>query len=433
MNSLGLINLVNLFALGGLLYLALTIMDSRRDDGASGTAREADPMRTMLGVIAGHLMVAGVVGALAALAGPMTVPLFIVAFIFGILAIRQFYRSERQVVLPYLAIAAERGIPLAIAARAYAMERADHFGRRVRQLAEVLEGGARLPAALRLSGHRLPIGSVLAVGLGDDFACLDATVRLAQQDEQRIQKTLRGVAERLAYLVWIATMTLGLHGYFSLGLAPNLDKIVDEFDLPRNPSLATLTLSLPFNMTLDVGDILWDFAIMPALCSVAVLGSFATIMMGEFWWRWLPGVGRLSISHDSSWVLRALGWGIKQGRSVEETLASIARHLPTGIVQRRVQRTADAARAGAAWTAALRTERLITEGDAALLEAAEEAGNLAWACEHSADSRLRQQEYRWQRGISFAFPLVILLAAADVFSLSGKTIRFLIDMMESLV
>lgn len=434
MNPLGPLNLVNLLAVGTLLFLALSIIDSRRSGvfGPGGLARDADPIRIGLGVIAGLLTVAGLLGAISAIAGPITVPISVIAFVLGILAIRQYFRAERQAVLPYLAVAVERGMPLATAMRAYAFERHDQFGRRGQRLAELLESGARLPAAMRLSGHRLGLAAVLAVGVGDDFHCLDMTLRKSMRDEQRLRQVLRHIGERLAYLAWVAAMTLGIHGVFSLELLPRLYKINDEFGLPSGPTLAAWTFSIPGGGRLELGHYLVDFGIVPALAFITTLGGFALVLMGEFWWRWLPLFGRLSLGHDSSWILRALGWGVAQKRSATETLASIAQHLPTGIVQRRVQRAVDAVRDGARWTAALRGQRLITAADEALLTAAEDAGNLAWACEHRADSRLRLLEYRWQRGISILFPVVIVLAAIDVFSLCVGIFQFLTGLMETL-
>jgi type II secretory pathway component PulF len=434
MDALGPLNLVNLLALGSLLYLALTIMDSRRGGlgGSGGAASDTDPIRTALGVITGLLLVAGAIGFVSAIAGPIAVPLAVLAFVFGGLAIRQYYRTERHAVLPFLAIATERRLPLATAARAYALERHDYFGRKSRQLAELLEGGARLPVALRLSGHHFGIGSVLAVGVGDDFACLDSTLRHSLRDEQRLRQVLRNIGERMGYLSWVASMLLGFSGYFSIWFLPTLQKIGDDFGIPRSPSLAKLSVSLPFGGSMNIGGYLWDLGIVPGLVFVAVVGGCALFMMGERWWRWVPLAGRLSLPHDCSWVLRAMGWSVKHGRTVPDTLASVSRHLPSGTLQRRVQRAADAVQAGGRWTAALKQERILTEADGVLLSAAEEAGNLAWALEHLAESRLRQLEYRWQRAVSFAFPVVIAVAALDVFSLAAPVLQFLSDLVDSL-
>jgi type II secretory pathway component PulF len=183
---------------------------------------------------------------------------------------------------------------------------------------------------------------------------------------------------------------------------------------------------------MNIGGYLWDLGIVPGLVFVAVVGGCALFMMGERWWRWVPLAGRLSLPHDCSWVLRAMGWSVKHGRTVPDTLASVSRHLPSGTLQRRVQRAADAVQAGGRWTAALKQERILTEADGVLLSAAEEAGNLAWALEHLAESRLRQLEYRWQRAVSFAFPVVIAVAALDVFSLAAPVLQFLSDLVDSL-
>lgn len=434
MNPLGPLNLINLLAVGTLLFLALSILDSRRGvwSGPRHASRDRDPIRIGLGVVAGLLVIAGLVGAVAAIAGPLTVPIGVVAFFLGGLAIRQYYRTERQAVLPYLAVAMERRIPLATAARAYALERPDHFGRRSGRLAALLEGGARLPAALRLSGHRLGLGSTLAVGIGDDFDCLDATLRQSLRDEQRLRRMLRTIGERLAYLSWVLVATLAMHGYVYLRIEPMLYQVARDLDTARNQAFALPMLNVAIAGPFTLGESLSFFALTASLILLIVVGVASLLLLSELWWRWLPLVGRISLTHDKSWVLRAMGWGIARGRSVSETLASVARHLPSGVLQRRATRAVDAVATGAHWTVALRAERLITDADAALLSAAETSGNLAWACEQRAESQLRQQEYRWQRAISFAFPAVILLSAFAAFLLIGGVFRFLVDLMETL-
>jgi type II secretory pathway component PulF len=435
MQSLGLVNHIALLAIAILMFLALTILDSHRSSllGPRNSSRNDDIIRIALGVIAGLLTIHGIIGAITMIAGPIALPVGVLAFFLGVLAIRQYYRTERQAVMPYVAVAVERGIPLATAIRAYALERADYFGRQSVKLAELLEQGARLPSALRLSGHRLGIGSVLAVGIGDDFQCLAATLRQSMRDEQRLRQVVRNIGERLGYMTWLLAMTLGVHGFFSLKIAPVLFSISEDFGSPVNPSIRFLALESNGSGQLAASHLVWAAGLLVGFILVVFMAAASLLMLGELWWRWLPLADMFSIGHDRSWILRALGWGIDQGRSVSETLASIARHLPSGRLQRRVQRALDAVESGAPWTTSLRSQRLIGTTDEVLLIAAEEAGNLAWACEQRADSRLRQQEYRWQRVISIAFPAVIILAALDVLLLTSSTFSFLVDVVENLL
>ena len=289
MNSLGPLNLINLLAVGTLLFLALSILDSRRGgwSGPRHASRDRDPIRIGLGVIAGLLTVAGIVGAVSAIAGPLTVPIGVVAFLMGILAIRQYYRTERQAVLPYLAVAMERRIPLATAARAYALERPDHFGRRSGRLAALLESGARLPNALRLSGHRFGLGSTLAVGIGDDFDCLDATLRQSMRDEQRLRRMLRTIGERLAYLSWVLVMTLGMHGFVTLRIEPMLYKIAAEFDTARNQAFALSVLDVLIVGSFTLGESLSFLALAANSILFVFVGVSSLLLLSELWWRWL--------------------------------------------------------------------------------------------------------------------------------------------------
>jgi type II secretory pathway component PulF len=69
---------------------------------------------------------------------------------------------------------------------------------------------------------------------------------------------------------------------------------------------------------------------------------------------------------------------------------------------------------GAHWIDALRRAKLISAADAAVLAAAQRAGNLPWALEEMADSVIRRQSYRLQVAMNLIFPPALLAVGATI-------------------
>mgnify|MGYP001445953182 FL=1 len=60
------------------------------------------------------------------------------------------------------------------------------------------------------------------------------------------------------------------------------------------------------------------------------------------------------------------------------------------------------------WCDALRSVRLLTWTDVAVLKAAERVGNLGWALEEMSEGSLRRWALRWRILVNVAFPFLIL-------------------------
>ena len=86
----------------------------------------------------------------------------------------------------------------------------------------------------------------------------------------------------------------------------------------------------------------------------------------------------------------------------------IGEEYPIRIVGRRLLLAAEKTTAGVDWLAALRSEKLISRTDAALLAAASRVGNLDWALEEIAESSMRRQVYWLQSALSVLFPLTLV-------------------------
>src|SRR5688572_24048982 len=125
----GPLNLILLAVPGIALRVAVRVVYGPR------TTAQAEPFRIGLLLAGPLLIVAGGAGALVAVSGPGVVPLGIIAIIAALMISDRLRRAEHRALLWSLAVAAERGIPLSEAARAYADENLGDRGARAIRLA----------------------------------------------------------------------------------------------------------------------------------------------------------------------------------------------------------------------------------------------------------------------------------------------------------
>ncbi|MFO0901812.1 MAG: type II secretion system F family protein [Pirellulales bacterium] len=415
----GPVNLLGLIPLGISIFLAVRILYGRRLD------RSVDLVRLVLQIVAGVLLAIGVAAIVTALMGVAAIFIGVVIAFNGLIAWAHFHRLERRAVLSYLTAAMERRIPLPVAARAYALERSDSLGRKSLRLAEALESGARLPSALPASGHRFSIGPKLAIGVGDDLGCLEHTLRDAVRLELPQQRASRNWTEILAYGAATLAMTVLVSSFLTYKIFPVFSKMMNEFDLP---------LTKFQQRVFDACDSVFmgpaaGLAILFVVLMSGVFFLTTTFTLLENWLRRIPVLSWLSMNHDRAWVLRALSWGVAQSRSVPETLASIENHIPISILRPRLRAALAEIQLGVPWTRALQSAGVFDPSQAGLLDSAERAGNLAWACQERADSLLRWFNIRIQMLLSVLLPCMVLLIASFVLLMAFAVMSILSELI----
>jgi len=87
---------------------------------------------------------------------------------------------------------------------------------------------------------------------------------------------------------------------------------------------------------------------------------------------------------------------------------------------------------GQEWSESLRQVGLIRRSEAALFQAAERAGNLAWALEEMADSGVRRATYRLRAWLNVLFPATVLVFGGGVFFIALGLMMPLFSLIQSL-
>lgn len=319
-------------------------------------------------------------------------------------AVNRRNRAEQEWFVSTLAAAAKRLVPLVPAVEAFAGDRRSPIARRARRAAELLREGRSLPDALAQSGRLVTPEAMLMIRLGHKTGALAPALAQSAAATAADRLLWNQVIGRIAYLGFLLLFGVGMGGFVTLKIAPKMAKIFDDFGAELPP--VTQAVMGAGRFLVGTG--------LAALLVVAAVPLFVYLVacyVGYVRWD-LPGFGFLTRPHDRAWILDALALVARQGQPLPPALEMLAQEYPKRSIRARLGRAAEAVRAGGDWTQSLLAQRLVTAAQAAVLQSAQRAGNLAWALGEMADSSRRHLAYRAQLWVQVAFPLVILIYAA---------------------
>ena len=384
-----------------------------------------DTLQRVLLLAGWLLLVGGILGVLVGLSGPIAVfPLVALAIIAG--TYFKYAAAERRALLWALTVAAERGIPLEQAARAFADERSLQLGRRASRLADLLEAGIPLPQALDLSRNRVSTDALLAARVGHELGMLGAALRMSLDHSERFAGIVRSVLAKLCYVVLVAWVGLVVITFIALKIIPVFEKMFAEFGL----RLPYLTQRIIHFMHQCVGN--W-FVYLPApfllFTGVALVGL--AYYVG--WSRYeLPLFHRFWLRRESALVLRAMAFAVRQQRALGPTVLMLSKQYPKVSVAQRLARASAAMERGVHWCDALRQVGLLKDLEVGVLRAAERVGNLAWALEEMADSTWRRFALRLHAALGLLSPVLILILGFAVASLVIGLFMPLVSLIQGL-
>jgi type II secretory pathway component PulF len=399
---LGPITLVLLVIPASALRLAVRALYGRQRLAA------ADPMQMLLSMSSTILFVLAGLGLIVGLMGlwALMIPMPVVFVVLVLMTIDRMRHSEHRALVWALSAAAQKGVPLSEAARAYADETMGDTGVRALALAEAVERGEPLAQAVRTARLRMGTAMKLAVRLGERLGMLGPAMRQQLGASHQIDAALRDAIGRFFYLVGVAFILSGILTFMMLKIVPVFQRMFVEFGLEL-PSVTNLVINLSnwyeFGWVLFLP--LWTI-LLPMFVSIGLLYYVGWLPRNlPLWWL-------LFRRYDGALVMRGLALAIRRNCPLPEALRLVADCYPLSIVAGCLRRAAERVEAGQNWCDSLLRTGLIGRADAAVLAAAERAGNLDWALEEMADSALRRQTYWIQALVQILFPpLVVALGS----------------------
>jgi len=365
----------------------------------------ADPMQLILSLASVELFILAGLGLVVSLVG-ISFAFIPVPFLFLIVILMVIDRSRRmehRSLLWTLSAAAQRGVPLSEAARAYADESLGDTGLRSLALAEAMERGEPLWRAVCTARLRLGVAPRLAVRMGEQLGLLGPAMRQQLDDSQQVDAVLRDTIGRFFYLGNVVAVMLIVSTFVMLRIVPVFQKMFEEFGL-KLPAMTILLIEISKWYVLRG----WWLTI--PLTLLAPLFLFFGFLYYIGWVpRDLPLVWRLFRRYDGALVMRSLALAIRRGMPLPQAMQLTADCYPISIVASLLRKATERVQAGMNWRESLLQTRLISTADAAVLGAAERVGNLEWALEEMADSAMRRMIYRVQALLQILFPILLLV------------------------
>jgi type II secretory pathway component PulF len=385
-----------------------------------------DQVRLALRVMGWVMLAVGLLAAMQLLMGQTFGVLFWIIVLLAIGNMAHRYRqSEKTALLWILAIAAERQMPLVPSVEAFASEWGGMFGRHVQNLAAALGAGVPLPDALDRQPALLPGEARVAARMGVESGMLGPVLREAVLNRTSNEPLWQSIAAKAYYLLVVLFLAQVVTTFMAVKIVPRMQLIMADFGTA--PSMVT-------QWTFDVLDNS-SLAMVMIIAVVIELGLLLYLLAHFLGWiPWaLPLVDRLLRRADLALVLRWLAWMTERQRPIGTALLAIARSHHKAWVRRRLRRADLRICEGVDWCTALRREGLLSAGDAAVLAAAERAGNLPWAMRAMAESGERRLMHRLQVVVLLVYPLLVAALGAFVFVFSVAFLLPLFQMIERTV
>jgi type II secretory pathway component PulF len=321
-------------------------------------------------------------------------------------------RSTRQdALLSILAIAAERGMPLATALVAFADQFQGKSYDRIMELASRLIWGNRLPEALDKSRRLVSADAILLAWVGEAAGKLPRALRMAANVRSTQLPIWTAITGRLSYILTLLLAMQGVSGFILYFVMPKLEAIFKDFGVSL-PRVTVMVIEISHFLVVS-----GPVAFLILLFEVALLLflPFSFLSWGNYT---VPLFDRILGRRHSALILRSLALIVEGGKPIAQGLSTLTEHYPTGRVRRRLRAVETDVQQGADWIDALKRHRLINPADADVLASATKVGNLAWALLTLADTTERRLVTRLQMVIQTLFPLVVVILGMVVFVLA---------------
>lgn len=388
--------LIGLVVLGFALFWARHLVYGHR------TAASDDALKLILSIAGTVCMVIGVGGAVThGLLVLAPIGLLIVAAV-AIMLITRYRTLERRSLLRCLSVAAEKGVPLNEAIRAFANERSDELGLRATRLAEAVEAGMPFPTALITSGTRLPGEALLAVRVGYETGTLsESLTRIARIDED-LDLLVRSVYEKMVYLLWIWAWMITVLIFVMLKIVPVFERLFREFEL-RIPTATQTLIAICYYTSR-----FWIAGVPVVLVLVCAAGA-GMLHYVNLLPRGMPLIHQLSRRWDAALVMRVLAMAVHNQWPMNKTVWLLSSIFPNPPVRSLLMSAATRIDNGENWCDSLLHTGLLTQPDSTVLRAASRVGNLEWALDEMADSSIRRLVYRLRLALNMVFPITLFL------------------------
>lgn len=339
----------------------------------------------------------------------------VLQWIFGPLVYLLTFRSRgvrQAMLLRTMAASLESGIPLVPMLEGLADDSYGSWRFKILGLADLLHTGVSIPEAIQASSGLFPADVISLIRVGSSSGRLTATLReCAARSMQRAESRPWPRGDSMIYLLGLLLVAASIMGFVLYWIIPKLKAIFESFDIDLPP----LTL-----WVIKACDLAVNYWYLFALLIISfgflnVLGLMSLEGLQPAWG------GRSSSLFTRLWprsktplVLRALGIAVSGGRPLERALSELAAHHADRALRIVLAGMESRVAAGAGFWEELQKQRMLRPREAAVLQSAQQAGNLAWGLGILADQIEQKFEVRLRVAAELARPVGILCFGAVI-------------------
>ena len=284
------------------------------------------------------------------------------------------------------------------------------YERQLFALADSLRSGTSLPRALLYGPRLLPLDTCAAIQSASENGTLhDVLPDLAVRHTRRLKAFhLDSAMNNVVMYLWaMGAIMASITAFLCVYIVPKFKDIFNDFGFEL-PQLTQRALGHA-----DFAVSYW-FLVIPVF-SFPFLVIFGTVYFGIGTSRWTPSILlQLFPRLVSPTLLRALGHAVRRRETAEGTLKALhdaATASPWAGRLARIQRRLES---GIPVAEAVRSERFVTDREAAALAHAEQIGHLPWALGAIADKIEQARINRFRFCFEFIKPVSILLLGGVV-------------------
>jgi general secretion pathway protein F len=304
----------------------------------------------------------------------------------------------------------------------YWIHRQRSFDARLQRLTAMLQSGASLNLALRLTPGVVSQEAALAVTVGQFSGNLPEA--LHRLPDRRLKMQWLEMLPRFGYPIVLITFMMGIVSFIMVFIIPKFEKIFMDFRM-RLPASTDLLIAISRAFVRH-----WYVL---ALAWLIIGGIFVLLLLSSRARWYFPLLGGLYRGYARGQFLHTLGMMLQTGRPLPQILGAVLESglLPTAVANR-VDRLLEDLRNGQPLADSLVANGLATRHMHGLITTAEKANNLSWALEQMGDSLCRRSARNAYRFAMVVFPLCILACAALIGVVAVAMFSPLTEMLDKL-
>ncbi len=321
--------------------------------------------------------------------------------------------ARQATLLSTIAVGVEKQFPLVPFLEALADESRGRWGWKVRSLADIISNGMSIPDALEATPGVLSIEAIGMIRIGAESGNIAGALREAAiLARRRSENSIMRIQGLLLYMCLLCGVLALITTFIMIWIIPKFKTIFDGFEARLPPLTEAVIAASDFGaeywylMMLFPLTLLFLWMTIPFSREVPgwrLMGNAPMRFAGGFW-------PRFRTPH----ILRCLSIAVDGGRPLSGALETLATRHPDRLLWLSVAELATRVARGDDCWQSLRTARMLRPGEAALLDAAQRTGNLAWALRGMADGIDRRADFRYQFAIEFMQPVLIVVLGAII-------------------